>query len=146
MTITEVTTLDEIFTILENTNDKTVVLFMYSAAEDVCQRVGPIFKKMSVQHQAKIEFVEVEVNDVVGSAKHFDVTHLPTFVAVLQEKEVSRYVGVTEERLARFLLRVLKEADAMAQENNDGSFPSTASTTNAKTSTGNKAKGSTTYM
>jgi thioredoxin len=65
-----------------------------------CKRISPVFKKLSEEYK-NIDFYDVDTDENVHLAERFNITAMPTFVFLKDEKEVLRLQGADENKLRK---------------------------------------------
>ena len=63
-----------------------------------CQRIAPIFEQLKEENK-EIQFHKVDVDEDTETTKHFEIESMPTFVAVMDGKEIERFSGASEQKL-----------------------------------------------
>lgn len=64
-----------------------------------CQRIKPVFKKLEEKHGKDIGFSAIDVDLNGHMAEHYKVSSMPTFVFIMNDKEVHRFSGANEDKL-----------------------------------------------
>lgn len=65
-----------------------------------CKRISPVFKKLSEEYK-NIDFYDVDIEENGVLAERFNITAMPTFVFLKDEKEVLRLQGADETKLRK---------------------------------------------
>ena len=63
-----------------------------------CQRIAPLFEQLKEENK-EIQFHKVDVDEDTETTKHFEIESMPTFVAVMDGKEIERFSGASEQKL-----------------------------------------------
>jgi thioredoxin len=71
-----------------------------------CKRIAPLFEKLKEENK-EIQFHKVDVDEDTETTKHFEIESMPTFVAVMDGKEVERFSGASESKLKEMLEMLL---------------------------------------
>lgn len=85
-----------------------------------CQQMKPIVEKL---HREGLPVRQVDYDENRALANRYRVTGLPTFVLVVNDKEVARVVGRTSEAELRQMLKLLPNESAAAPANAQASTP-----------------------
>ncbi|KAL4274206.1 hypothetical protein AHAS_AhasUnG0015800 [Arachis hypogaea] len=67
-----------------------------------CKYMGPIFKDFSAKY-TEVEFIKLDVDELMGVAQEFQVQAMPTFVLVKKGKIVDKVVGARKEELQKLI-------------------------------------------
>ena len=63
-----------------------------------CRRIAPVFEQLKEENK-EIQFHKVDVDEDTETTKHFEIESMPTFVAVMDGKEIERFSGASEQKL-----------------------------------------------
>lgn len=63
-----------------------------------CQIMKPILAELAKELTGKVEFVEINVDEKPEEAAKYGVMSIPTFIALKEDKEVGRKIGVTSKQ------------------------------------------------
>ncbi|NGX39372.1 MAG: Thioredoxin-1 [Chlamydiae bacterium] len=77
--VIEVSTLDELKQIISSLKKRVFVDF-YSPHCPPCKRLSPIFKKYANENSSKGTFVKVNLNEVSGAGREYDISSMPTLL------------------------------------------------------------------
>ena len=58
-----------------------------------CKITTPIVKELEKEYEGKVEFKEINVDEDPAQASKFGVMSIPTFVVLVDGKEVGRKIG-----------------------------------------------------
>jgi thioredoxin 1 len=94
-----VTELKEFKTIIGN-NEKVVVDF-YADWCGPCKKISPRIHELAQEHQGKISFLKVNVDEATELAEEYGINALPTFLIFKDGKEVKRITGADAESLVK---------------------------------------------
>ena len=100
--------MDEFYAKLAAAKDKLTIVYFYYSYCGSCLRILPKWKDVVKDH-GNISFLKVEVKDVVKVVEVFELTQVPTFVALLKQEEINRYTGSQEKELVNFISISLEE-------------------------------------
>ena len=67
-----------------------------------CKRIAPLFEKLKEENK-EIQFHKVDVDEDTETTKHFEIESMPTFVAVMDGKEVERFLRTSKNKLKKIL-------------------------------------------
>jgi thiol-disulfide isomerase/thioredoxin len=90
--VLEITSLEELKTILKNNESKLVVLDVFAQWCPPCKAIEPHILNLSKTHK-NVVFLKVDSDEVGEVAKEYDVSALPTFIFLLDQQEVFRVQG-----------------------------------------------------
>ncbi len=83
--------------------NKKVLIDFFATWCGPCSKIGPVYHKYAEQYKDKMSFAKVDVDESGELVDNFNVTSMPTFVALKDGKEVSRIVGGDEQQLLNFI-------------------------------------------
>ena len=104
----EINSMDEFYHQLAAAKDRLTVVYFYYSYCGSCLQVLPKWKEV-VRSHAGISFLKVEVKDVVKVVEVFELTQVPTFVALLKQEEINRYTGSQSKELLNFIATSMEE-------------------------------------
>lgn len=64
-----------------------------------CRMMAPIIDELSKDFEGKVKIGKVNVDEEMELAEQFGVSSIPTLVIMKDDKEVKRFVGVTQKAL-----------------------------------------------
>ncbi|MED6155614.1 hypothetical protein PIB30_006787 [Stylosanthes scabra] len=67
-----------------------------------CKYMDPIFKDYSAKY-TDVDFIKLDVDELMGVAQEFQVQAMPTFVLVKKGKIVDKVVGARKEELQKLI-------------------------------------------
>lgn len=85
--------------LLNNAGDKLVVVDFYATWCGPCKMLTPVLAK--VTQSQDVLLVKVDVDQVADVAAEYEISSLPTVVAVKRSRELERFVGVKDEQAVR---------------------------------------------
>lgn len=77
---------------------------------DVCKEVKPKLQEIELKHK-DLKFIYIDIDERRDLAKEFDITGVPTFVAIQNGVEVDRRIGYREEEMGD-LMQAAKAGEA----------------------------------
>lgn len=72
-----------------------------------CRRIAPLFEQLKEENK-EIQFHKVDVDEDTETTKHFEIESMPTFVAVMDGKEIERFSGASEQKLKDLVEKLSK--------------------------------------
>ena len=72
-----------------------------------CKRIAPLFEQLKEENK-EIQFHKVDVDEDTETTKHFEIESMPTFVAVMDGKELERFSGASEQKLKDLVEKLSK--------------------------------------
>ena len=67
-----------------------------------CKVISPFYKSLSGQYK-NIKFCEVDVDEAIEIADKYNVESMPTFIALVNGKEIQRISGAEQGKLRNFV-------------------------------------------
>ncbi len=81
-----------------HTSKGTVVVDFHADWCGPCRMIAPILEKMAVKLAGQVKIVKVNTDEARQVASKFGITSIPTLILLKEGKEVSRVVGVKDEK------------------------------------------------
>ncbi|XP_010272215.1 PREDICTED: thioredoxin H2 [Nelumbo nucifera] len=78
-----------------------------------CRFIQPALDELAAKY-TDVEFVKIDVDELVEVAQEFKVEAMPTFVLIKQGKEVDKVVGAKKDELEKKILKHRGQAHAQA--------------------------------
>lgn len=72
-----------------------------------CKRIALLFEQLKEENK-EIQFHKVDVDEDTETTKHFEIESMPTFVAVMNGKEIERFSGASEQKLKDLVEKLSK--------------------------------------
>ena len=72
-----------------------------------CKRIAPLFNELKKEN-SDIYFHKVDVDQEEEIARKYKVESLPTFIGIVNGKEVERFEGANNDRLRKMVERLNK--------------------------------------
>ena len=107
--------MDEFYDQLAAAKDKLTIVYFYYSYCGSCLHILPKWNEVVREHQG-ISFLKVEVKDVMKVVEVFELTQVPTFVALLKQEEINRYTGSQYKELLNFIVASLEEYNTRMNE------------------------------
>jgi len=85
---------------------KLVVIYFYATRSGTCKRIAPKIVEIATEFQ-DVLFLKVDVDQNADATKEYDITSMPTFLLIKDEKKVSDLTGADADKL-RELVKQLK--------------------------------------
>ncbi|KAK7309557.1 hypothetical protein RJT34_06379 [Clitoria ternatea] len=67
-----------------------------------CKYMDPIIQEYAAKY-TKVEFIKIDVDELMGVSQEFQVQAMPTFILVKKGKVVEKIVGAKEEELEKLI-------------------------------------------
>jgi thioredoxin 1 len=64
-----------------------------------CRQIKPIYEEMAKKYAGEVAFGKVDVDDNPDAAQVAQITAVPTFVAYVDEKQLTRFSGADTNQL-----------------------------------------------
>jgi thioredoxin len=98
--VRQIETHEEFETILKNQQVNKLVVDFTATWCGPCQRIGPVFEKISKNCSAEnVCFIKIDVDENSETTEYCKVDSMPTFVFFYNGKEHARMVGANSEKL-----------------------------------------------
>ena len=81
----------------EIANAVPIIVDFWAAWCGPCQRMKPVFEKLSSEYSGKLRFAKIDIEAHEESPSSVGVMNLPTFVVFKDGKEVDRIIGAMPE-------------------------------------------------
>ena len=102
MTVQSVITTDEFENVIKS--HIRVCIDFYATWCGPCRKISPYIESISEDKKyTNVHFIKVDIEMLEDIAESFNITSMPTFVFVVNEKEVSRFVGADKSLLHKHL-------------------------------------------
>ncbi|XP_004489964.1 thioredoxin H2 [Cicer arietinum] len=82
--------------------DKLMVIDFTAKWCRPCKLMDPIMQEFASKY-THVEFIKLDVDEIMGVSQRFEVHALPTFILVKKGKVVDKVVGVKKEELRRMI-------------------------------------------
>uniref|UniRef100_A0A0P4VVN3 Thioredoxin n=1 Tax=Scylla olivacea TaxID=85551 RepID=A0A0P4VVN3_SCYOL len=90
---------------LKNAGQKLVVVDFYATWCGPCKMIAPKIQEMS-EDMSDVVFLKVDVDESEEVAMAYQVSCMPTFVFIKEEKKVDSFSGASEDKLREFIARL----------------------------------------
>ena len=97
---TDITKKSQLDDLLETNN--TIIMFTASWCGP-CKMIKPVFDNLSNNKRTPLEFVKIDIDESPDICEYFDITSLPTFIKIENNKQVNKIVGCNTHELERIV-------------------------------------------
>merc|ERR1712136_358548 len=91
-------TVEELKEKLGSAGGKLVVIDFYATWCDPCKQIAPKIEQMATEFP-NVLFLKVDIDQNDDAAKEYDITSMPTFLLIKDEKKVSDLTGADSDKL-----------------------------------------------
>lgn len=108
-------TTDEAFRAAVAADGITVAIFKTTWCKD-CHYIEPFMPEVQSKYAGKIEFVEIDRDDLPDLCSELNILGIPSFIAFRGGKELIRFVSKlrkTREEIEQFLDRAIEVVEAL---------------------------------
>merc|ERR1719223_126085 len=88
-------------------NNKPVIVDFHAGWCGPCKILGPRLEKIMANYDGKVDMAKVDVDDLPDLAMNYQISAMPTVIAIKDGKEIGKFVGLKE---ADILERFVKDA------------------------------------
>ena len=90
---------DQFNTLLTENADKLVIVDFFATWCGPCKQIAPAFEALAAEH-SDVVFIKVDVDELEDIAEQFNVSAMPTFIAVKNKVQVgSAVLGANLDKL-----------------------------------------------
>eukprot|EP01096_Ripella_sp_DP13-Kostka_P014076 TRINITY_DN6249_c0_g1_i1.p1 TRINITY_DN6249_c0_g1~~TRINITY_DN6249_c0_g1_i1.p1 ORF type:complete len:374 (-),score=146.79 TRINITY_DN6249_c0_g1_i1:33-1070(-) len=98
--ITEISSLEQFESILEQNADKLVVVNFWARWCDICKHMNDLFGQLSKSWSPNVVFLQVEADDQEAITEKYEVDSVPTFYFYYKRNRVEVVLGAQAQTLA----------------------------------------------
>jgi len=84
---------------------KPVIVDFHAAWCGPCKILGPRIEKLMAEYEGKAEFAKVDIDNLSDLAMNFNVSSVPTVIAVKEGKTVGKFVGLIDDDKIRAFVK-----------------------------------------
>lgn len=97
--VRNVTSLQELQTLLSQAERSCAVIFFTSATCAPCRAAYPVYDQLAAEHGDKAVLIKVDISKALDVARQYSVSATPTFVTFLHGKQETRWSGADVAKL-----------------------------------------------
>ncbi|MED6213467.1 hypothetical protein PIB30_093686 [Stylosanthes scabra] len=68
-----------------------------------CKSMDPIIQEFAYKYSQVVEFIKIDVDELMGVSEEFEVQAMPTFVLIKKGKVVDKVVGARKDQLQNLI-------------------------------------------
>ncbi|MED6157458.1 hypothetical protein PIB30_118972 [Stylosanthes scabra] len=68
-----------------------------------CKSMDPIIQEFAYKYSELVEFIKIDVDELMGVSEEFEVQAMPTFVLIKKGKVVDKVVGARKDQLQKLI-------------------------------------------
>ncbi|XP_010256168.1 PREDICTED: thioredoxin H2-like [Nelumbo nucifera] len=84
---------------------KLMVIYFTASWCGPCRSMEPALDEFAAKYTDDVEFVKIDVDELMGVSDEFGVHAMPTFILIKQGKEVDKVVGAKKDELEKKILK-----------------------------------------
>ncbi|KAI8051032.1 glutaredoxin [Syncephalis plumigaleata] len=111
MTVTEITSEDQLQNLLTSKTATVAVLNFWATWAQQCKQMNEVFADLARQYK-QLQFIQIEAEKYPEVSEGFDIEAVPTFIFIRNGKQVDRVNGANVAELTTIVERQLTSATA----------------------------------
>jgi thioredoxin 1 len=86
--------------------EKAIVVDFHAHWCGPCKAIAPFFEKLAERVSDHVHFIKIDVDESADIAEFYNITGMPTFIAIYNGEEFMRTTGANKEELARLVTTI----------------------------------------